>query len=60
MVCMVAFLRIARTLSMTLGRPAAIPYNYVKADLPMDIDAVDQRMSDESTTYSLGVFNATM
>lgn len=57
---MVTFLRIPRTLSMTLGRPAAIPYSYVKADLPMDIDTLDQRVSDECTTYSLGVFNATM
>jgi len=45
---------------MTLGRPSSIPYNYVKTDLPMDIDAIDQRASDERTTYSLGVFNATM
>jgi hypothetical protein len=47
---------------MTLGRPAAIPYSYVKIDLPrrFEISASPVTLYDPDEKYSLGVFNATM
>ncbi|KAK5210789.1 hypothetical protein LTR41_003401 [Exophiala xenobiotica] len=51
-----------RVLGMTLGRPAAIPYSYVKIDLPrqFEISASPVTLYDPDEKYSLGVFNATI
>lgn len=48
---------------MTLGRPAAIPYNYVKVDMARGLESltsVDHVHRDPNEQYSIGVFNATM
>ncbi|KIX01347.1 uncharacterized protein Z518_09072 [Rhinocladiella mackenziei CBS 650.93] len=51
-----------RVLSMTLGRPAIIPFNYVKLDLPRNIESAQQSglFHDQNTEYSVGVFTATI
>ncbi|KAJ5403234.1 hypothetical protein N7509_003105, partial [Penicillium cosmopolitanum] len=51
-----------RTLSMTFGRPAAIPDNYVKLDLPSkrDFDESSALVNDETTFLSLTFFNSTI
>lgn len=51
-----------RTLSMTFGRPAAIPDNYIKLELPIDIDAAVAPAMPASLCQSASVqfFNATM
>lgn len=44
----------ARTLSMTFGRPAAIPDNYVRLELPLDyehIDLVENEKKKNSTLF---------
>lgn len=53
---------VIRTLSMTFGRPAAIPDNYVKLDLPSkrDFDESSALVNDETTFLSLTFFNSTM
>ncbi|CAI7629374.1 unnamed protein product [Penicillium pancosmium] len=51
-----------RTLSMTFGRPAAIPDNYVKLDLPSkrDFDESSALVNDKTTFLSLTFFNSTI
>ena len=52
-----------RTLSMTFGRPAAIPENYVKLDLPVDYDDILPSSTagfDPVKRNSVLFFNATM
>jgi hypothetical protein len=47
---------------MTFGRPAAIPDNYVKLELPIDLTSADVSMSgpDLRRQKSVQFFNATM
>ncbi|OAL28391.1 hypothetical protein AYO22_02845 [Fonsecaea multimorphosa] len=47
-----------RTLSMTLGRPATIPHNYVRIQYPAPIEPAPA--IDKLTEYSMAVFIATM
>ncbi|KAJ5133966.1 uncharacterized protein N7443_004411 [Penicillium atrosanguineum] len=51
-----------RTLSMTFGRPAAIPDNYVKLELPLkrDFERSSAFVDDETSSLSVGFFNATV
>ncbi|XRM46491.1 hypothetical protein ABZX51_009523 [Aspergillus tubingensis] len=51
-----------RTLSMTFGRPAAIPNSYVKLELPVcDITVDSLSVVDEQTSsLSLALYNATI
>lgn len=51
-----------RTLSMTFGRPVAIPEDYVKLPLPCNIDEVSTTgiTSDPRNAVSVAFFNATM
>jgi hypothetical protein len=51
-----------RTLSMTFGRPAAIPDSYIKLELPVEIDTVvDPKMPANSQKHaSVQFFNGTM
>lgn len=52
-----------RTLSMTFGRPVAIPENYVKLDLPVDYDDILPSSipgGDLVKRNSVLFFNATM
>lgn len=51
-----------RTLSMTFGRPAAIPDDYVKLDLPVkhDFEASSSFVDEETSTISVAFFNSTM
>lgn len=53
---------VVRTLSMTFGRPAAIPDNYVKLDLPSkrDFDESSTLVNDETSFLSVTFFNSTM
>ena len=52
-----------RTLSMTFGRPAAIPDDYVRLELPMNIDQIipsSTQPTDLRVQNSVNFFNATM
>ncbi|KAL2837451.1 fungal-specific transcription factor domain-containing protein [Aspergillus pseudodeflectus] len=51
-----------RTLSMTFGRPAAIPNSYVKLDLPAGDTLVDAStvVDDQTSSLSLSLYNATI
>ncbi|CAL5873913.1 uncharacterized protein PFLUO_LOCUS8197 [Penicillium psychrofluorescens] len=51
-----------RTLSMTFGRPAAIPDSYVKLDLPVkhDFEKPTDFVDDETSVLKVAFFNATM
>jgi hypothetical protein len=51
-----------RTLSMTFGRPAAIPDDYVKLELPQNLDdgASPRLAADSRLIVSVQFFNATM
>ena len=52
----------SRTMSMTFGRPAAIPDDYINMDLPVDYDELipSTRPTDPKIQGSVGFFNATM
>ena len=53
----------ARTLSMTFGRPAAIPDGYMMLDLPVDYDTILSPRTapvDSIKHDSVLFFNATM
>jgi hypothetical protein len=47
---------------MTFGRPAAIPDNYVKLELPFkrDFEKTSALVDDETSLLSVGFFNATV
>lgn len=50
-----------RTLSMTFGRPATIPNDYIKMELPQHIDGWTYEDDDElRTSSSVAFFSATM
>ncbi|KAJ5610294.1 hypothetical protein N7510_007013, partial [Penicillium lagena] len=51
-----------RTLSMTFGRPAAIPDSYVKLDLPLkrEFEKPSDFVDDETSVLSVAFFNATI
>ena|SRR6187402_3641799 len=49
-----------RTLSMTFGRPAAIPDSYVVLDLPCNIDLDPSEPVNPQRDISLDFFNSTM
>jgi hypothetical protein len=53
-----------RTLSMTFGRPPAIPENYVQLELPVPYITVDHLRSltsrEKAETLSVEFFNGTM
>ncbi|KAF9887006.1 hypothetical protein FE257_010622 [Aspergillus nanangensis] len=51
-----------RTLSMTFGRPSAIPDNYVKLDLPATNISIDTAsiLNNDSTYLSIAFFNSTI
>lgn len=51
-----------RTLSMTFGRPAAIPDNYVKLELPLkrEFEKSSAFVDDETSSLSVGFFNSTV
>ncbi|KAJ6108028.1 hypothetical protein N7523_009351 [Penicillium sp. IBT 18751x] len=51
-----------RTLSMTFGRPATIPDNYVKLELPIkrDFEKSSAFVDDETSSLSVGFFNSTV
>ncbi|OAG40419.1 hypothetical protein AYO21_05319 [Fonsecaea monophora] len=51
-----------RTLSMTFGRPPAIPDSYVQVDLPMEFSVVDGGAAgtDKKESLSIAFFNGTI
>lgn len=55
-------LKSTRTLSMTFGRPTAIPDSYIKLELPVEIDTLlcPNAPVDPRKHTSVQFFNATM
>lgn len=54
--------QLPRTLSMTFGRPPAIPDSYVQLDLPV-VDSVGEGepfVDDKTIRHSIQFFNSTM
>lgn len=51
---------ILRTLSMTFGRPPAIPESYVRIPLPKHVDKAIAEQSTEGLSLSIDFFVKTM